>query len=182
MGNQIGFSLVELMIAIVILGVILGIGVPSMQSWLVSAQVTAKSEAILNGLQLARAEALRRNTRVYFNLNQDSSWTVGCVNAVGDTDGDGLADCPDPIQSKSADEAGKVDDISLSPFGATMVSFNGIGLVVANAGGGGDTLTQVDIAKSGGGVTRNLRIIVTLGGQSRLCDPDIEVDGDPKKC
>lgn len=180
-GQSTGFTLIELLIVIAVLAIVVAVGAPNLQSWFVVTQVTAKTEAAMNGLQLARAEAVRRNARVYFTMGADTSWTVGCVTAVGDTDGDGVADCPDPIQSKPAGEAGQVDSVTRLPFGASMVTFNGVGAVAANADATA-TIASIDFTKTGGGVTKTLRILVTMGGQSRICDPEIETAGDPKKC
>lgn len=165
-----GATLTEIMVALAVLAIVVTIGVPNLQTWLVRIQVATKADAVLNGLQLARAEALKRNARVYFTLSGDSAWTLGCVTAVGDLNGDGLADCPTVIQSKSGSEGGSATTLALTPADATTVTFGGIGLVTANADGSA-MLTQVDVSKAGGGETRILSVRVTTGGQSRTCVP-----------
>lgn len=179
--RQLGTSVIESMVVIAIIAIILMIGVPSLQSWLVSSQVAAKTDAILNGLQLARTEAIRRNAKVEFSIASDSSWSVGCATAVADQDGDGIDDCPATIQSKPADEAGLVDDLTLVPYGASKVTFNGIGTLSPNQDGS-ESLSQVDVTKSSADESVTLRVLITLGGQSRICDPAIETEGDPRKC
>ncbi len=174
---QAGVSIVETMVVVAITAVLLMIGLPGLQSWFVSGQVTTKTDAVLNGLQLARAEALRRNSRVYFTLTSDFGWTVGCVTAVGDLDGDGVADCPSIIQTKSAQEAGSGPSLT----GAGTATFNGIGMLSANADAS-TALSQVDVSYSLGGVSKALRVLLTSGGQSRICDPAVTTTGDPAKC
>lgn len=174
---QAGVTLLEAMVVLAIMAVLLMIGVPGLQSWFVSGQVTAKTEAILNGLQLARAEALRRNSRVYFTLGSDFAWTVGCVNAVGDLDGDGVADCPSIIQAKAAAEAGEGATLS----GSGTATFSGIGMLATNADASAP-ISQVDISYSAGGASKALRVLLTSGGQSRICDPAVTTTGDPAKC
>lgn len=176
-----GFTLTEAMVVIAIIAIIMAVGTPSLQSWMVSLQVKAKSDAILNGMQLARSEAIRRNTRVHIIVSNDSSWSVGCVTVVGDTDGDGIPECPGTIQSKTASEAGTVDQLTLLPIGATQATFNGVGTLSANADGSAN-LSQVDISKSGGGASANRRILLTPGGQSRICDTAVTTTGAPEKC
>jgi type IV fimbrial biogenesis protein FimT len=60
--NISGFSLIELMIGIVILGITVSFGVSSFRVWI-----------------LARSEAVKLNANVNFILATDSGWTVGPV-------------------------------------------------------------------------------------------------------
>jgi type IV fimbrial biogenesis protein FimT len=62
-----GFSLVELIVGMAILGVLLAIAMPAFSNWLRNARVRTAAESVQNGLQLARAEAVRRNTTVAFS-------------------------------------------------------------------------------------------------------------------
>jgi len=65
---QRGFTLVELMIGIAIVGLSLVMAAPSFSSWIQSTQIRTAAEAVQNGLQLARGEAVRRNTQISFQL------------------------------------------------------------------------------------------------------------------
>jgi len=67
--RQQGFTLVELMIAVAVLGILLSVGVPSFKAWLLNTKIRTTAEAMQNGLQLARAEAVRRNERVRFVIS-----------------------------------------------------------------------------------------------------------------
>ena len=89
-----GFSLVELMITVAVLGIVLMIALPNMGAWLQNTQIRTSAEAMQAGLQLARAEALKRNTTVRFQLvdtltsactlsPQGPNWVV----SIGDTTG-----------------------------------------------------------------------------------------------
>lgn len=176
-----GFTLIEMMVVVAIVAILSAIGAPMLQDWITSQQVKAKSDAILNGMQLARAEAIKRNTRVQFTLAADSSWSIGCVSVVADADGDGVPECPGTIQSKSASEAGNVDLLTLLPIGATQATFNGVGTLSANADASA-SLAQVEILKSGGGSSAHRTILLTSGGQSRICDPNVTTLGAPEKC
>lgn len=75
---QRGVTLVELLIGLTIVGVLLAMGAPSFSSWVQNTQIRTATEAVLNGLQLARAEAVRRNTLISFQLvtTLDSSCTL----------------------------------------------------------------------------------------------------------
>ena len=64
--NQLGFTLIELMIAIVVLAVLLGIAVPSFQETIRLNRTAAVNNDLIAGLQLARSEAIRRGQAVRF--------------------------------------------------------------------------------------------------------------------
>ena len=76
---QRGLNIVEIMISLAILGVLIGLGAPGFVEWLQNQQIRAAAEATLNGLQVARGEAVRRNTPVRFQLVSDL--TSSCVLA-----------------------------------------------------------------------------------------------------
>src|SRR5207247_7253737 len=75
--SQRGLNIVEIMISLVVLGVLIGLGAPGFAEWLESQRIRAAAEATLNGLQVARGEAVRRNTPVRFQLVSDLTST--CV-------------------------------------------------------------------------------------------------------
>lgn len=177
--RQRGVSMVEVMMVVAIMAVLMAIGVPSLQSWQANSRLQLKTEAVLNGMQFARGEALRRNARVFYTLGTDSSWSVGCVNLVADNDGDGVADCPVLIQAKPAAEGGAGVVIAITPSAATTATFSGLGLLAANADASA-AITQVDL--SAAGTARTFRVLLSSGGQSRLCDPAVTTAGDPRLC
>jgi len=77
--SQRGLNIIEIMISLVVLGVLIGLGAPGFVEWLQNQQIRAAAEATLNGLQVARGEAVRRNTPVRFQLVSDL--TTDCVLA-----------------------------------------------------------------------------------------------------
>ena len=77
--SQRGFTIIEVLITLAVLGVLLALGTPGFVEWLQNQQIRAAAEATLNGLQVARGEAVRRNTPVRFQLVSDL--TSSCVLA-----------------------------------------------------------------------------------------------------
>ncbi|MCK9388810.1 MAG: GspH/FimT family pseudopilin [Sulfuritalea sp.] len=63
-----GFNLIELLIVLVIVGIVMSIAVPNLQSQIVSARTRGVAESIQSGLLLARSEAIRRNALMRFQL------------------------------------------------------------------------------------------------------------------
>ena len=73
-----GVSLIESMITIAILGLLVALAMPAIGDWLLNTRLRNAAESIQNGLQMARAEAVRCNVPVEFVLDPayDSSWTI----------------------------------------------------------------------------------------------------------
>src|SRR5690606_31096409 len=59
-----GFTLLELMVAITVLGVLLGIGVPAFNDMIRNNRVAAQANEFTTALSLARSEAARRGMPV----------------------------------------------------------------------------------------------------------------------
>ena len=171
--RQSGISLIEVMVAVAIVGVLMAFAAPAFQTWIQNTQVRTASEAIMNGLQTARNEAIRRNAAVQFKLDGGTN-TQWRVNPFIDPDGV-------PIQSRAAEEGSINASITVLPAGADTVTFSALGRVVPNADAS-ESLTQVDIDNLLIPVVadrRNLRIVIPAGGALRMCDPKVAA-GDPR--
>lgn len=60
-GNKsLGFSLLELLIALAISALLLGLAVPSMQSFVQDSEISATTNRFVHSLQTARSEAIKR--------------------------------------------------------------------------------------------------------------------------
>lgn len=55
-----GFTLIELMLTLALVAIVLGIGVPNMTQLIRNNQVINQTNSVLGGVQLARAEAVKR--------------------------------------------------------------------------------------------------------------------------
>lgn len=166
--RAMGFSMVELMVGVVIMGILAGLAIPSFQKWLNNSQIRNAAESIANGLQKAKAEAVARNTNVAFVLGADSSWVVSVV-----------ADAT-VIESRSANEGSKNVTRTVLPLGATTVTFNNFGAVADPA----TALTRVnlDSAVLAPADSADLRITVGVGGNARMCDPNLALGSSPRAC
>ena len=60
--------MIEIMIGITIFAMLILVGLPSFTQWMQSAQIRTMTETMLAGVQLARAEAVRRNSLVRFQM------------------------------------------------------------------------------------------------------------------
>jgi len=57
-------TLVELMIALAIAGIVCALGAPTLGAWLAEHQLQDRADALVHALDLARSEAIRRGNRV----------------------------------------------------------------------------------------------------------------------
>lgn len=59
-----GFTLVELMITVSVMAILAAIAMPSVTAMINNSRAAGQTEELVSSLQLARAEAIRRNARV----------------------------------------------------------------------------------------------------------------------
>jgi type IV fimbrial biogenesis protein FimT len=114
--SQQGFSLVELVVAIGIVGVLLALAAPSYRSWTQNTKIRGTTEAILNGIQLAKAEAVRRNTTLRFQLvsTLDNTCVLGTAGSSASY-GTWIISRDDPTNPNSVcDTAPLAEDADLS--------------------------------------------------------------------
>lgn len=175
-----GFTIIEIGITLAIIGILLAAGLPSFVTWIGNTQIRSGAEAILNGIQLARAEAVRRNMNTQFVLTDaagsppGTGWTVSVVSS------------GEVVQTRSRNEGSPNAGVLMTPAGSSTLTFNGMGRVVTNADLT-SSITQVDIVNPGGGLCeadggsmRCMQIRITLGNV-RMCDPKVAA-GDPRAC
>lgn len=94
-----GFTIIELMIAVVVLAILLTVAIPSLQDILKRNQVIGQTNEVVALIHLARNEAIRRNPTgsktvlVEFISDPGSATWEGAVYPPGADDTE--ADCPD---------------------------------------------------------------------------------------
>jgi type IV fimbrial biogenesis protein FimT len=76
-----GFTLLELMVAITIGALILGLGIPSFRNYLRSAELTRTANDLLGALYLARGEAVKRRRNVVVCLSAAPDDSTPACNA-----------------------------------------------------------------------------------------------------
>lgn len=73
MPRQGGFTLVELMVTIAVLAIMAGLAVPSFQAAINANRLTGSTNELVNALQTARMEAIRRNQRAAVCLSANAN-------------------------------------------------------------------------------------------------------------
>jgi type IV fimbrial biogenesis protein FimT len=80
-----GFTLVEMMVVITIVGILLAVVIPGFKSILNNQRVKSASFELFTSLTLARSEAIKRNTDVTITPTTTSDWESGWSIAAGST-------------------------------------------------------------------------------------------------
>ncbi len=194
-----GFTLLELVVTISLLGTLVALSFPSFTAWLRNSQTRTVTEALQGGLRTAQAEALRRNRRVVMFFTDDSPSknydpvTHKSTDAAPSATGKNwaLQTAPDAWGEAEYITGGALSDVSSTVAisntdGVAALCFNSNGRVVpAAAGASGAGVTGLASTECAAGVRtfnvaqatprandRPLRVIVQLGGQVRMCDPN----------
>ena len=181
---QDGFTLIELMIAVVIFAFLILLAGPMYTDFVANSRIRNAGEALLNGVRATQAEAVRRNTSARFVLDPAVGFKVYATDPADGTDDDGRdanhlwAVSPYVFANSGASKA------TFTPNGgATTVSFDGLGRVLPNADAS-VSLTQIDITNPDIANPRSLRVAINaVGGTggTKLCDPAMP-STDPAGC
>ncbi len=191
--HSLGFTLIELMVTLVLMSLLLGLAAPNFRVWVRNAQVRTVSDALQNGMRLAQSEALQRSRQVVFLLTNDSACTNGIAAAANGVNWSIRTVPMTAGESSEVVQCGVLSDVAsgVAVTGPAAVCFNSMGRQTENSSTG-VTSGNCALAVSGvstynitaTGADRPLRVLLTLGGQSRLCDPartlsDSAPDGCP---
>jgi type IV fimbrial biogenesis protein FimT len=156
--QQRGLTILEVMIAVAILGVILAIGIPSYAHISISNRLTSDTNALVAGLQFARSEAITRGEAVTVcvaNAGLDAcsgggDWTSGWVI---------LDAAANPI---------RVHPPLTENLAAEVNVQNGVGAVVFNRNGFSTNSRTIRLCGPRGDTRRIRGVVVSPDGRVRL--------------
>jgi type IV fimbrial biogenesis protein FimT len=204
LGCQRGVTLIELMVGLAIFSLLVALAVPSYSAWIQNTQIRTAAESIVNGLQLARNEALRRNRSVELILTADAplpavidsivpaqgtNWMVRVFEA-----SDTYTPNPDFVQAWAGADgtpnarlstvaSGAQETFRFSPLG--RASFYKAQVLTASPLLRTELRIEVTSSaascKPGAGDLRCLTVELSPGGKVRICDP-VAVAPSPAAC
>lgn len=113
-----GFSLLEIMVTLAVIGVLVAVGAPNLTDFMRNQRLASSMSDLNSDLQLARSDSIRRNARVLVcprstttsttcaTTVTTTTWTNGWL-VCHDTDNDGACDAtsatdPNPMRVRSA--------------------------------------------------------------------------------
>lgn len=182
-----GVTLIELVVGLAILAILVTRALPSFSTWLQNLQIRNTAESILNGLQLAKVQAVKTNVAVEFVLTaaEPTKSNVGASASTGGPNwivrsykSDGEFDASaDFVQGRSTAESSKNAKVSADQ--ASFV-FTPLGRLVNPPAG---TEAKIDVTSSLSYEGRRpMRVIVSAGGQVLMCDPNMVDASNPQFC
>lgn len=198
-----GFTLIEILVALVILSITLALGVPKMSEWLLETKAGSASQFYVEGFQMARQVALGHNaaSRIVLTENETNgqmdwqvdlcfptasvpcnadsgSWSTPTTIAGNDPAGD--TGFKSVVRSAISLPTAEQMRPRLLPSGATDIYFKSTGWV--------DTAFSPRLSRivlspptNSDAEFRTQAVVVTLAGIASKCDPDVD-DTDSRAC
>ena len=181
-----GFTLVELMITLFIVGILVSIGVPSLKSFMQSNQLIAATNELISALHVARSEAIKSNSRVTIcssddgaTCSGDDDWTDGWIvfiDANGDLAGTGAVcaapntDCLLRIHDGFTDEQLTVSGEDANSADITSFTFSSRGMPKAATGAAQSGTFSICSLDDGGNTIGSRAVVLSLSGRVRVSD------------
>ncbi len=183
--NQSGFTLYELLITIVIIGIVLSFGIPNFGVFTQNSRITSTANDLHSSFFLGRSEAARSKSNITICASNNS---MGAATCTGGTFDDGwiiFVDLNGDIQRAGVDEnvlrrhppVDDAIDISMNP-GATFFSFAPTGLGRGDQSGFTAIQTAVicdgrgNVVAAGGNSAARFLVVTPIGRATVLRDVD----------
>ncbi|RMX03084.1 type II secretion system protein GspH [Corticibacter populi] len=207
-GRGAGFTLLELMVVLAIVGLLALAVAPDMRDWMRNQNIRNTAQSLQNGLQIARHEAMRRNQPVGFWLvaagntqgamdddcqlsASSGSWVVSVSDPAGQCASEPSATEAPMVVDKEVAGAASVSVAAVNAGGsaASSLRFDGYGRIASSSVA--SAIARIDIrdssdASNSGDATdtfRRLRLLISGTGAIHLCDPALSSTGtDPRRC
>jgi type IV fimbrial biogenesis protein FimT len=162
--DERGFSLVELVVIIAIIGLLLVVGIPNFTEWRSNQNLKTAAREVVSSFQLARMEAARRDTTVTIRITTGGFGTGKCTVFVdnglaGGTAGNGQREGGEPLLREMV----VPPSITLSASTLTAYQLSNRGFTVGGGAGAGT------IGLTNG--KRSYTIELTAAGAVRLSGP-----------
>lgn len=199
--GQGGFTLVEALITIAVLGILLAVGIPNMSAWLSGTAANGAAQFYAEGFTLARSQALANNSRsrLVFTDNDQSGqldWQVDvCFPTGTDACAANSTRWSTVEAAAAAPESGAVSTRSVFRSSASLpgttvltvtpndesgaVYFTELGWV----DGANANVTRLDLTptSANAGAFDDMAVVVTLAGAVVTCLTDAD-EGDSRRC
>lgn len=173
-----GFTLVELMVTLTLVGVLMMVAVPSFQAFKRRSELSAATNSFVAMLGTVRSEAMKRGRSAVVVPSDGSNWSNGWTAFVDKSvpRDDAYDAATDELITKSGEPLATFlsmanDDTS------TFFKFNGAGYTMTSTGLGATTIeiTRNDVT-GGELLTYTRRIKIGSTGRIRVCTPQSATD------
>jgi type IV fimbrial biogenesis protein FimT len=150
-----GFTLIELIVTIAILGIMLTIAIPSFRSLIINNRIATQSNDFISDIAHARAEAVRRNARISICKSNtgtscvaSANWQDGWVVWL-DSNNDGVVNTGETILRVHGPLASGITLVATGFNSGTYFQYLPSGVVGGVAGGTPTTAGTLTLCQSG---------------------------------
>jgi len=181
-----GFTLIELMITLAIVGILLMVGVPSLKTFMQGNQLIAASNELVSALHIARSESIKLSSRVSICDSSDGKtcggtgdWSNGWivfVDANGDLVNTGApcaalnTDCLLRIHDAFADNQLSVSGVDANSNAITSFTFTARGMPKNTVGISESGVFSVCSFDTSNNVIGSRAVVLSLSGRVRVSD------------
>ena len=189
-----GFTLIEILITLVIVGVLLTVGVPAMKTFLQSGHLVASTNELLSAFHVARSESVKGNARVticsssngtscsdsaswrdgwvvFFDRNGDGAGSGAACAAAGAAGGDCLLRVHDGFDDTSLSVSG--EDSNSAAITEFTFSARGLPTVGGISQSGTFSICSFDTSDN---VIGSRAVVLSLSGRVRISDNAAVID------
>jgi len=183
-----GFTLLELIVTVAIVGILFSVGMPSLKTLMQGNQLIAATNELISAIHVARSEAIKLNKRVSIcassdgsSCSDDSDWSKGWIvfsDALGSvvgTDADctaANADCLLRVHDGFDDKQLSVSGVDSTPAAAVIKSltFTSRGLPKSIAGVEQSGIFSVCSFDNADNIVGSRAVVVSITGRVRVSD------------
>ena len=169
--RQRGVTLIELMVALTIFALLLGLALPSFRNFVASNRLSGTAQEFLAALQLARSEAIKRGTQITLRHNAtpgSRDWGTSGWTLFVDTNGNGALDVGELVLRDGGALTAPLTMMSSASF-ASFIAFGRDGRLTS--AGGAFVLCEGSALKEGN-QARNRAVLVNGAGRVRIARDD----------